>query len=103
MISKSSLKSDIKTLLQEMRKVKTIQNNVTTYVRPSIKSIKSMSLEESGQELIVYDTVEGWFELRRIGKNGEKEFGFIRKEDVKYSFQYLLIIPVEFLLKKLAK
>ncbi|MDR7240679.1 hypothetical protein [Neobacillus drentensis] len=75
-----------------MKKVKTKRANVITYTRPSVKSIPANQYERPGHEHIVYNCVKGWFEIRRVGKDNLKTVEFIRREDIRYSMEYMLIV-----------
>ncbi|MBT2734689.1 hypothetical protein [Bacillus sp. ISL-7] len=78
-----------------MWKMKTKRANVITYTRPSIKSIPANHYEISGQEHIVYPCIRGWFEIRRVDKDNIKTVEFIRKEDIRYSTEYLIFVMKE--------
>ena len=66
-----------------MKKVKTIKEEVTTYARPSVKAIKVNHYKNSGKELTVYPSVNGWYELRPVDTDGVMNTEFVQKIDVK--------------------
>ncbi len=87
-----------------MRKpVKTKQANVVTYIRPLVKAITANLYNKPGQKRIVYSSIKGWFELRRVDKDGVRTAEFIRKEDITYGVGYLVISLIEYLRNLLKK
>ncbi|RYL95277.1 hypothetical protein EWI07_01875 [Sporolactobacillus sp. THM7-4] len=64
-----------------MEKVKTIKDLVKTYARPSVHAIVVHTYSK-GQELTVYPSVEGWYELRPVDTDGIMNTEFVRKSDV---------------------
>ncbi len=101
MIFARSIKSGCKAFLYKMKKAKTKHASVVTYTRPSVKAIKAACYEKPGQEFTVYSSIEGWFELRRVNKDGIRCAEFIRREDVRLSAGYLVTVTIEYLVTKL--
>jgi hypothetical protein len=65
-----------------MKKVRTLRENVKTYARPSVNAKVVNEHINSGQELIVYPSVEGWFELRPVDTDGVMNTEFVQIRDV---------------------
>ncbi|MBT2678835.1 hypothetical protein J7E38_07445 [Bacillus sp. ISL-35] len=65
-----------------MKKVRTLRENVKTYARPSVNAKVVNEHNNSGQELIVYPSVEGWFELRPVDTDGVMNTEFVQIRDV---------------------
>lgn len=67
----------------KMIKVITLKDNVKTYARPSVNAIIVNEHPKAGKELIVYPSVQGWFELRPVDTDGVLNTEFVQKSDVK--------------------
>lgn len=68
--------------------VATKRANVVSYKRPSVNAIQATAYPKSGQVLAVYGSVKGWFETRRLGKDGILYAEFIQQKDVRYTVKY---------------
>ncbi|KAF0824999.1 hypothetical protein V7200_10630 [Cytobacillus firmus] len=65
-----------------MKKVVTLKDNVKTFARPSVNSIVVNEYSKSGKELIVYPSVDDWYELRPVDVDGVFNTEFVQKIDV---------------------
>lgn len=63
--------------------VRTIHNQVKTYARPSLNAIVVNDYKKSGQELGVYPSIKGWYELRPKDTDGIMNTEFVQIKDVK--------------------
>lgn len=75
-----------------MKTAKTRHAHVVTYKRPSTKAHQATTYNKRGEEIIVYPSIEGWFEVRQVGTDGERYAEFIRKKDVRYTLKYIAAI-----------
>ena len=75
-----------------MKIAKTRHTHVATYKRPSTKALQATTYNKRGEKITVYPSIEGWFEVRQVGTDGERYAEFIRKKDVRYTLKSLAAV-----------
>ncbi len=74
----------------KMNAVKIKRANVVSYKRPSVQAIRATTYTKAGQVITVYPTIKGWFEMRRIDKEGVRYAEFIQRKDIRFTVEYVL-------------
>ena len=89
---KMSSESNSNKIRHTRSQVKIKQANTVSYKRPSVNAIPATTFTKAGEVITVYPTIKGWFEIRRIEKDGTHFAEFIQMKDVRYTSSYLMLI-----------
>lgn len=75
-----------------MATLKTKRAHVETYLRPSENALPGRGINKRGQDLKVYPSIKGWFEVRVADEAGRTHAEFIRRKDVKNKLKFFTFV-----------